>query len=115
MLPGLPGTVNDIEVLAMFRRPVAHDEVAMRQGIERLLDLSDGRPLSAEQEYLVRHPDYVKRDAQSNERIRGRDAMRAMQEAFPTPASVRPRRAHGSVGPLLRTAPRTCGLAIPLG
>ena len=33
---------------------------------------------------------------QTNERIRGREAMRAMQDAFPTPPGVRLRRVHGS-------------------
>ena len=68
----------------------------MRQGLEQLLGLSDGAGLSAEQEYEVRHPDYELEMPQSNERIRGRDAMRAMQEAFPTPPSVQLRRVFGS-------------------
>ncbi len=89
--------MDDIEVRALFRRAMAHDDdVAMRRGIEQLLGLSDGRGLSAEQEYGVRHPDYVMEMPQSNERIRGRDAMRAMQEAFPAPPDVRLRRVHGS-------------------
>lgn len=33
---------------------------------------------------------------QSNERIRGRDAMRAMQESFPNPPDIQLRRVHGS-------------------
>ena len=89
--------MDDIEVLALFRRAMAHDdEGAMRQGIEQLLGLSDGAGLSAEHEYEVRHPDYEMEMPQSNERIRGRDAMRAMQEAFPTPPSVQLRRVFGS-------------------
>jgi hypothetical protein len=89
--------VDDIEVRALFRQAIAHDdESAMRQGIESVLGLSDGSGLSAEQEYAVRHPDYVMEMPQSNERVRGRDAMRAMQEAFPTPPGVRLRRVHGS-------------------
>jgi hypothetical protein len=89
--------VDDVEVRALFRQAMAHDdEIAMRQGIELLLGLSDGRGLSAEQEYAVRHPEYMMEMPQSNERIRGRDAMRAMQEAFPTPPGVRLRRVHGS-------------------
>mgnify|MGYP006214895007 CR=1 FL=1 len=84
--------VDDIEVRALFRQAIAHDdEIAMRQGIELLLGLNDGGGLSAEQEYAVRLPDYVMEMPQSNERIRGRDAMRAMQEAFPT----RPEFAYG--------------------
>lgn len=89
--------MDDIEVRALFRQAFAHDdEIAMRQGIEQLLGLSDRGGLSAEQEYAVRHPDYVMEMPQSNERIRGRDAMRAMQEAYPTPPGVRLRRVHGS-------------------
>jgi hypothetical protein len=89
--------VDDTEVRALFRQAVAHDdEIAMRQGIGQLLGLGDGGGLSAEQEYVVRHPDYVLEMPQSNERIRGRDAMRAMQEAFPTPPDVRLRRVQGS-------------------
>lgn len=41
--------------------------------------------LSAEEEYKLRHPDYTLEMPQSGERIRGRDAMRAMQEAYPVP------------------------------
>jgi hypothetical protein len=51
---------------------------------------------SAEGEYRVRHPDYVMEMPQSGERIRGRDAMRAMQEAFPTPPTMTLRRVMGS-------------------
>lgn len=79
--------VDDTEVRALFRRAVGHDDdIAMRRGIEQLFGLTDGGGLSPEQEYGVRHPDYVMEMPQSNERIRGRDAMRAMQEAFPDPA-----------------------------
>lgn len=89
--------MDDTEVRALFRRAMADDDDdAMRQGIEKLLGLSDGGGLSAEQEYGVRHPDYVMEMPQSNERVRGRAAMRAMQEAFPTPPSVRLRRVFGS-------------------
>ncbi len=89
--------MDDPGVQALFRQAIAHDDaVAMRRGIEQLLGLSDGVGLSAEQEYAVRHPDYVMEMPQSNERIRGRDAMRAMQEAFPVPPGVRLRRVLGS-------------------
>lgn len=95
--PSLGMHVDDIQVRALFRQAIAHDdEIAMRQGIELLLGLSDGGGLSAAQEYAVRHPDYVMEMPQSNERIRGREAMRAMQEAFPTPPKVRLRTVHGS-------------------
>jgi hypothetical protein len=87
----------DHDVRALFRQALTHDDpVAMRQGIEQLFGLNDGTGLSAEQEYEVRHPDYVMEMPQSNERIRGREAMRAMQEAFPTPPSIRLRRVSGS-------------------
>lgn len=74
------------EVLGLFRKAVLDNDVAsMREGLERLFGLTDGGGLSAEDEYWVRHPDYVMDMPQSGERIHGRDAMRAMQEAFPTP------------------------------
>jgi len=53
--------------------------------------LSNHRP---EEEYNVRHPDdYVMEMPQSGERLRGRENMRAFQEAHPTsPSSIRLRR-----------------------
>ncbi len=48
--------------------------------------------LSAEQEYELRHEDYVMEMPQSGERIRGRNKMREFQEAYPTPPSIRLRR-----------------------
>jgi hypothetical protein len=89
--------VNEDVVLEHFRRAMTdNDAAAMRAGVELLLGLSDGAGLSAEQEFLVRHPDYVMDMPQSGERIRGRDAMRSMQEAFPTPPNVALRRVVGS-------------------
>jgi hypothetical protein len=89
--------MGEAEVLELFRRAVADDDAqAMRAGLERLLGLTSGDGLSAEDEYRVRHPDYVMEMPQSGERIRGRDAMRAMQEAFPTPPRIRLRRVVGS-------------------
>ena len=41
--------------------------------------------LDAAAEHELRHEDYVMEMPQSRERIRGRDNMRAMQEAFPDP------------------------------
>ncbi|MGH3086060.1 MAG: nuclear transport factor 2 family protein [Rubrobacteraceae bacterium] len=41
--------------------------------------------LDPEEEYNARHEDYVMEMPQSGERIRGRENMRAMQEAYPTP------------------------------
>lgn len=89
--------MSESEVLELFRKAVSDDDAAaMREGLERLFGLTDGSGLSAEEEYRVRHPDYVMDMPQSDERIRGRDAMRAMQEAFPTPPSLTLRRVVGS-------------------
>jgi hypothetical protein len=89
--------MSESEVLELFRKAVSDDDAAaMRDGLERLFGLTDGDGLSAEEEYRVRHPDYVMDMPQSGERIRGRDAMRAMQEAFPTPPSLTLRRVVGS-------------------
>ena len=52
--------------------------------------------LSPEAEYELRHPDYVMEMPQSGERIRGRDKMRAFQEAYPNPPTITPRRVAGS-------------------
>jgi hypothetical protein len=41
--------------------------------------------LNAEQEYEMRHEDVVIDMPQSGERIRGRDKMKAMQDAYPGP------------------------------
>ena len=40
--------------------------------------------LSPEEEYNVRHEDYVMEMPQSGERFRGRENLRAFQEAYPT-------------------------------
>jgi hypothetical protein len=42
---------------------------------------------SPQEEYNVRHEDYVMEMPQSGERFRGRENMRAFQEAHPTPPS----------------------------
>jgi SnoaL-like domain len=52
--------------------------------------------LSAEAEYELRHPDYVMEMPQSGERIRGRDNMRAFQEAYPDPPTIQLRRVVGA-------------------
>jgi hypothetical protein len=89
--------VSKSEVLELFQRAIANDDPeSMRTGIELLFGLTDGTGLSAEDEYDVRHPDYIMEMPQSNERIRGRDAMRSMQEEFPTPPSLSLRRVMGS-------------------
>jgi hypothetical protein len=84
------------EVRQLLRRAVRHsDSAAMREAVDRLFT---GGPhaLSAEAEYELRHEDYVMEMPQSGERIRGRDAMRSMQEAFPTPPTITIRRVVGS-------------------
>ena len=52
--------------------------------------------LDAEQEYALRHEDVVIDMPQSGERIRGRDNMQAMQEAYPGPPTITVRRIVGS-------------------
>ena len=85
------GAVRDL-----FLRAVADDDpAAMREGIELLFGLT-GNGLSPEAEFRLRHEDYVMEMPQSGERIRGRDSMRAMQEAFPVPPSIALRRVVGS-------------------
>lgn len=74
------------DVQTLFRQAMAHDDAsAMREGLERMLGVASGEGLSADEEYRLRTDDFVMEMPQSRERIRGRDAMRAMQEAFPTP------------------------------
>ncbi len=66
-----------------------------RQLIESIF--AEGRlALDPDQEYELRHPDYVMEMPQSGERIRGRENMRAMQEAFPRPPVGRLRRVFGA-------------------
>src|SRR5215217_4284057 len=48
--------------------------------------------LSAEAEYQIRHEDYTLEMPQSGERIQGREKMRAFQEAYPNPPSIKIRR-----------------------
>ena len=52
--------------------------------------------LDAQAEYDLRHDEYVMEMPQSGERIRGREKMRSMQEAFPNPPSAEIRRIVGS-------------------
>jgi hypothetical protein len=89
-------SMSDPDVRELFLRAITdNDSAAMREGFERLLGIT-GDGLSSEAEYLLRHQDYVMEMPQSGERIRGRDAMRAMQEAFPVPPSITLRRMVGS-------------------
>ena len=88
--------MSDPDVRELFLRAIAHDDsAAMREGVELLFGLA-GDGLSPEAEYRLRHEDYVMAMPQSGELIRGRDAMRAMQEAFPVPPSITLRRVTGS-------------------
>ncbi len=48
--------------------------------------------LSAQEEYELRHQDYVMEMPQSGESIRGRDRMREFQEAYPAPPTIQLRR-----------------------
>jgi len=76
--------VNEQQV----RRLDEMDEQEARQFLTELLS-----NLSPEEEYNVRHQDYVMEMPQSGERFRGRENMRAFQEAYPTsPSSIRLRR-----------------------
>ena len=52
--------------------------------------------LDPEQEYALRREDVVIDMPQSGERIRGRDHMKAMQEAYPGPPTITVRRIVGS-------------------
>ncbi len=93
--------MSDSEVAALrqlLRRAVDRsDEAAMREAVERLLSHGpDG--LSPEAEYELRSPDYVMEMPQSGERIRGRDAMRRMQESYPVPPTITVRRVTGARG-----------------
>jgi hypothetical protein len=77
--------VDLAEVRQLFRDAIGtSDAELMRTGLERLLG-TRGDGLSAEDEYQLRSAAFVMEMPQSGERIRGRDAMRSMQEAFPTP------------------------------
>lgn len=71
----------------LFRQAVAGDDAAaMREGLDRMLGAGQYGGLSPEREHGLRRPDFVMEMPQSRERIRGRDALRAMQETFPGPA-----------------------------
>jgi hypothetical protein len=48
--------------------------------------------LSPQEEYELRHEDYVMEMPQSGERIRGRETMREFQEAYPNPPAMQLRR-----------------------
>ena len=82
--------------LDLIRRAMRTDDPEpMRQAFELLLG---GGPaaLSPADEYEIRHEDYVMTMPQSGELIRGRDAMRRMQERFPNPPTATIRRVVGA-------------------
>lgn len=88
----------EASVQDLFRRAITHsDPAAMREGLERLLGVADAGGLNADEEYQLRTPEFVMEMPQSGERIRGREAMRSMQAAFPAPPqSVKIRRVVGA-------------------
>jgi hypothetical protein len=63
------------------------DEQQVRRFLTELLP-----KLSPEEEYELRHEDYVMEMPQSGERIRGREKMREFQEADPNPPTMQLRR-----------------------
>jgi hypothetical protein len=75
----------------MDERRVPNLEEMDEQQAQRFLAELFSR-LSAEEEYELRHEDYVMEMPQSGKRIRGRENMRAFQEAYPDPPSIRLRR-----------------------
>ena len=91
--------MTNTDVQQLLRQAVANnDAAAMRTAFERLLDAGPDA-LSPQDEYRTRREDYVMEMPQSGERIRGRDRMLAMQEAYPTPPTITLRRVVGS-GPV---------------
>jgi hypothetical protein len=63
------------------------DEPQVRRFLTELLP-----KLSPEEEYELRHEDYVMEMPQSGECIRGREKMREFQEAYPNPPTMQLRR-----------------------
>ncbi len=84
------------EIGTLIRRAMdTGDASVMREAFLRLIG-GGHDSLSPEAEYELRHPDYVMEMPQSGERIRGRDAMRSMQEQFPAPPDITVRRVTGA-------------------
>ena len=75
----------------MDKQRVPNLEELDEQGASRLVAdlLTDP---DAEKAHGLRHEDYVMEMPQSGERIRGREKMRAFQEAYPNPPAMRLRR-----------------------
>jgi hypothetical protein len=72
------------------RRVPSLEEMDEQQASQFLTELLP--KLSPEEEYELRHEDYVMEMPQSGERIRGRQKMREFQEAYPNPPSMQLRR-----------------------
>lgn len=84
------------QVTDLFRAAAAtSDASVMRRAVELLFQRGP-ESLSAEDEYLARHEDYVMEMPQSGELIRGRDAMWEMQRTYPTPPTITIRRVTGA-------------------
>ena len=66
-----------------------------RDAVEKLF-FERLQTLSPEAEYELRDPEYMMEMAAIGKRIRGRDKMRALQQAFAAPPTFRPRRVAGS-------------------
>ena len=66
------------------------EEMNEQEAHRFLMDLFSN--LSAQEEYELRHQDYVMEMPQSGESIQGRKKMRAFQAAYPTPPSIQLRR-----------------------
>jgi hypothetical protein len=71
-------------------------EAENRKILEGMFGADGALLLSPEQEYEARSPEYVMEMPQSGERIVGRDAMLAMQRAYPNPPDAKVRRIIGS-------------------
>ena len=72
------------------RRVPSLEEMNEQQASQFLTELLP--KLSPEEEYELRHEDYVMEMPQSGERIRGRQNMREFQEAYPNPPGMQLRR-----------------------
>jgi catechol 2,3-dioxygenase-like lactoylglutathione lyase family enzyme len=93
-----PASARGVTVRALLRQAAtSSDATAMRKAIDLLFsDTLDA--LSPDDEYQLRHQDYVMEMPQSGERVRGRDAMLAMQSHYPSPPAITVRRVTGARG-----------------
>jgi ketosteroid isomerase-like protein len=66
-------------------------EAEVRQLFTRLFE-----QMSSDEEYELRHPDYVMEMPQSGERISGRENMHSMQANYPGPPDIQLRRVVGA-------------------